>query len=404
MDQNARRKFNQAFTAQKYQQLLDDVESTFNHIPNFRIAETPVFIDKNLRQHLIRACDLIVDEICKPDFKLLTNASIEPDYAVPNEDQHTTFLQLDFAITRSPEGDLMPMLIEAQGFPSLYLYQDLIARKYRQHFDIPAQSSHLLNIDSNGYHQLLRDIIIADADPKNVVLLEIEPDKQTTRIDFLATEAEMGVKILCISDLKRSGKDVYYVNDQGKKIDVHRIYNRVIFDELLARTDLEREFLFSDPVSAKWVGHPNWFFRISKYTLPLFQNPYVPRTWFLKDLSSLPDDLENYVLKPMFSFSGSGVVFNVSREAIERTTNLANYILQEKISYEPVVVTPASEGMADGGESVKCEIRMLMLWPDGADRPLIVNNLARLSKGEMIGVKYNRDKDWVGGTVGFFLE
>lgn len=404
MDQNTRRRFNQAFTAQKYQNLLDDVISIFDHRPNFRIAETPVFIDRDLKRHLLRACDLIVDEICKPEFKQKTDGSIAPDYSVPDEDDHTTFLQLDFGITRSENGELIPRLIEAQGFPSLYLFQDLIANRYRKHFDIPEHCSHLLNIDSAGYHQMLRQIIVGKEDPKNVVLLEIEPDKQTTRIDFLATEAEMGVKTLCISDLKRSGRDVYYVDENGKKVDVHRIYNRVIFDELVARTDIKREFLFSDPVSAYWVGHPNWFFRISKYSLPLFDNPYVPKTWFLKDLSNLPDDLENYVLKPMFSFSGSGVVFNVSREAIERTSNLANYILQEKIHYEPVVVTPGAEGMAEGGEPVKCEVRMLMLWPQGAPRPMIVNNLARLSKGEMIGVKYNRDKDWVGGSVGFFLD
>jgi hypothetical protein len=45
---------------------------------------------------------------------------------------------------------------------------------------------------------------------------------------------------------------------------------------------------------------------------------------------------------------------------------------------------------------------MLMLWEKDAPRPVIVNNLARLSKGEMVGVRYNKGKDWVGGSVGFF--
>ena len=204
----------------------------------------------------------------------------------------------------------------------------------------------------------------------------------------------MQIKTLCISDLKTAGKTLYYVDESGRKIEVHRIYNRVIFDELMQRSDLRNEFLFTREWDVEWIGHPNWFFRISKYTLPLFDNEYVPKTWFLKDLSHIPDDLENYVLKPMFSFSGSGVIFNVSRDAIEKTNNPTNYILQEKVKYEPVIETP--------GEGVKCEIRMLMLWPKEAKRPIIVNNLARLSKGEMIGVKFNKDKDWVGGSIGFF--
>ena len=212
----------------------------------------------------------------------------------------------------------------------------------------------------------------------------------------MASEKVLGIKTLCVSDLKKSGKDVYYVDEQGRKVGVERIYNRVIFDELVTRHDLKREFLFTEEANVEWVGHPNWFFRISKYSLPLFESQYVPKTWFLKDLHSIPDDLENYVLKPMFSFSGSGVVFNVSREAIEKTNNPTNYILQEKIKYEPIIEAP--------NEPVKCEVRMLMLWPKESKAPIIVNNLARLSKGEMIGVKYNKDKDWVGGSVGFFVE
>lgn len=395
MDQAIRHQYNQSFSASRYQSFLNEVHRYFDHIPNFRIAETPAFIPPQLKASLIEACQEISATICQSDFKQLTHRAIEDGYRVPNEDEHTTFLQMDFGITKDVEGQLIPKLIEIQGFPSLYMYQDFIANMYRKHFDVPSNCSHLVGVDSEGYHRMLRDIIVGPCDPKNVVLLEIEPDRQTTRIDFLATEKVLGIKILCISDLKKSGKDVYYVDDKGRKIGVQRIYNRVIFDELVTRHDLEREFRFTEEANVEWVGHPNWFFRISKYSLPLFDSQYVPKTWFLKDLSAIPDDLENYVLKPMFSFSGSGVVFNVSREAIEKTNNPTNYILQEKIKYEPIIEAP--------NEPVKCEIRMLLLWPKDAKEPIIVNNLARLSKGEMIGVKYNKNKDWVGGSVGFFL-
>lgn len=272
----------------------------------------------------------------------------------------------------------------------------MVAQMYRRHFDIPQNCHHLLNCGSDDYINLLRQMIVGQCHPENVILLEIEPDKQTTRIDFLMTERALGIRILCISDLKRDGRSLYYVNDFGKKVPIYRIYNRVIFDELIQRVDLDHELFFTEEIDAEWVGHPNWFFRISKYALPLFENKYVPRSWYLKDLSVLPEDLHNYVLKPMFSFSGSGVMFNVSREAIQKTGNLSNFILQEKVTYEPVVESPS--------EPAKCEIRMLMLWPKDAPAPMIVNNLVRLSKGDMVGVKYNRDKAWVGGSVGFFMD
>lgn len=393
MQPDARKRFNRSFTPEKYQAFLADVHRQYNHVPNFRIAETPVFIGHALKAKLIDACTQIAEVICRDDFKARTEGALGEDYRVPGEDDHTVFLQMDFGICKDVKGNLHPMLIEAQGFPSLYVYQDMIAHLYRRHFDVPDGYSHLIGYSSKEYLQLLRDIIVGPCNPENVVLLEIEPDKQTTRIDFMCTERKLGIRTLCISDLKTAGRSLYYVDENNRKIQVQRIYNRVIFDELLHRTDMRNDFLFTREWDVEWIGHPNWFFRISKYSLPLFDNKYVPKTWFLKDLSTIPDDLENYVLKPMFSFSGTGVIFNVSRDAIEKTNNPTNYILQEKVKYEPVIETP--------GEGVKCEIRMLMLWPKEAEKPFIVNNLARLSKGEMIGVKFNKDKDWVGGSIGF---
>jgi hypothetical protein len=396
MQPNARKRFNASFTTDKYQALLDDVYRRYDHKPNFRIAETPVFIGHDLKERLFDACNQIGSVIGQKDFKANTELSLQDSFRVPGEDEHTTFLQMDFGICKDSDGNLHPKLIEAQGFPSLYLYQDMIAHMYRRHFDVPESYSHLVGMSSEAYIELLRNIIVGDCKPENVVLLEIAPVFQTTRIDFLCTEEKLHVKTLCISDLKVAGRSLYYIGDDGRKVPVHRIYNRVIFDELIQRPDIKTDFSFANDWDVEWVGHPNWFFRISKFALPLFNNQYVPKTWFLKDLTQIPDDLENYVLKPMFSFSGTGVIFHVNRDAIEKTNNPANYILQEKVKYEPVISTP--------NEPVKCEIRMLLLWPKGAEKPFVVNNLARLSKGEMIGVKFNKDKDWVGGSIGFFEE
>lgn len=232
--------------------------------------------------------------------------------------------------------------------------------------------------------------------PESVILLEVEPDKQNTQVDFWATERALGIKTKCVTDLKVEGKDVYYLDENRRKVPVERIYNRVIFDELLKRTDLKREFLFENEYNLKWVGHPHWFARISKHTLPLFDSKFVPDSFYLSDWSGGTDDLENYVLKPLYSFSGQGVLIHPTKADIEAIPQdqRKNYILQQKVKYAPVVETL--------DEPAKVEIRMMMVWEDDKPRPEVITNLARLSKGEMVGVRYNKGKAWVGGSVGFF--
>ena len=386
--------YNAAFTDAKYQAFLNDITNTYNYRPPFRIAETPVFIPKSLKAKLFEACELITDVICQSDFGELSKGAVLSGQIVPNETSHTTFLQMDFGICKDENGEFHPQLIEVQGFPSLYFYQDMVANAYRKHFDIPDNYSHLFGgLSTDEYTELLRKIIIGRSKPENVILLEVEPDKQTTAIDFVATKDKLGIEYLCVTDLKTEGKDVFYIKD-GKKIGVEKIYNRVIFDELIRRDDLPREFYFTQEYNVKWVGHPHWFFRISKHTLPLLNNKYVPKSYFLNELEEYPKDLQNYVLKPLYSFSGTGVMININQYDLDAIEDKENYIIQRKVEYAPVISTP--------NEPAKCEIRMLMLWERGAPRPIMVNNLARLSKGAMIGVRYNKDKDWVGGSVGFF--
>ena len=389
-----RQKFNAEFTDEIYRKMQDSVAAECNHRPPFRIAETPVFIPDDLQEQLLEACEKISDVIVAPDFKQISQGALLTDQVVPNEDEHTIFLQMDFGICKSKDGSLIPQLIEVQGFPSLYFFQDLVARAYFEHYSLPENYTHLFeNRNSSDYIELLRKVIVGKSDPKQVILLEVEPTKQVTQIDFWAAEKYLGIKTLCVTDVKKEGRKLYYIND-GEKIFIEKIVNRVIFDELLGRKDLQREFSFTDDVDIKWIGHPNWFFRISKHTLPFLKNKYVPETHFLSDLKEMPEDLHNYVLKPLYSFAGTGVIININKYDIEAIKNKENYILQRKVEYAPVIETPSGPA--------KCEVRMLMLWEEGAPRPHIINNLARISKGEMVGVRYNKGKDWVGGSVGLF--
>jgi hypothetical protein len=232
-------------------------------------------------------------------------------------------------------------------------------------------------------------------DPEKVILLEIDPMKQNTAIDFIITEKITGISSVHIGDIQREGRKLFYRKD-GRKIPIQRIYNRVIFDELLKRTDLKLDFNLTEDVDVEWAGHPNWFFRISKYTMPMIKSRHIPECRFLNEYNSFPDDLENYVLKPLFSFSGSGVIFHLQKSDLESIpeNEKENFLLQRKIQYEPIIQAP------DG--NVKVEIRLLFLWEENQPRPTLVTNLARLSRGEMIGVKFNKDKTWVGGSVCFF--
>jgi len=395
MNPSIRSTYNAEFTPEKYKAFLDEIYATHQHTPNFRIAETPIFIDRDLKEKLFEACNDINETLCRDDFKARTESSLLPKYNVPNEDEHTLFLQMDFGICIDAKGVLSPQLIEIQGFPSLYFFQNLLANSYKKHFNIPANYSHLFKgLDSEAYMEMLRKNIVGDCDPKNVILLEVEPSQQTTQIDFLEAASQIGIVIKCVSELKTEGKKVFYLNEKGEKVAVEKIFNRVIFDELAHYSKLQREFFFTREADVEWIGHPNWFFRISKYTLPLLESKYVPETHFLSDLKEIPTDLHNYVLKPLYSFAGTGVIINLNKYDIDAIQDPENYILQKKVEYAPVIQTPT--------EPAKCEIRMLMIWEKDAPQPRIINNLARLSKGLMVGVKYNKDKDWVGASVAFF--
>ena len=283
-----------------------------------------------------------------------------------------------------------------QGFPTLFAYEVLLDDIFRKHFPVPTNYSiYLDKYERKSYLNLLKEIIVGSENSENVILLEVFPHKQKTRVDFYCTQDYLGIKPVCLTELIQEGRKLYYMND-GKKTEIKRIYNRVIFDDLQqqsAEVQAKGNILFED-LDVEWVPHPNWFYRISKYTLPFIHHPYVPTTYFLNEIKQMPVDLENYVLKPLFSFAGQGVVIDVTPADIEKVKDPENWILQRKVKYADVIETPDIPA--------KAEIRIFYFWKDGEARPVATNNLARLSKGKMIGVRYNQDKIWVGGSVCYF--
>ncbi len=375
--------------------MLQSIESDYPGQPDFRVAESPVFIPRSLTDKLVSACSSIIDVITAEDFKQKTAGAVPPGQFAPRENAHTSFLAIDFAVCKDQDGELTPQLIELQGFPSLFAYQSYLGEQYSRHFEIhPSFAALPGNQSIQEYNQSLKSHLLADNAPEEVILLEIFPDQQKTRIDFIINEQITGIKTVCLTKIIREGDKLFYSNN-GIKTRIKRIYNRLILDDLHQFPDLKTQFNLTDDADVSWVGHPNWFFRISKYMLPFLESPFVPPTRFVSQFNNrFPEDLEHYVLKPLFSFAGSGVQLHVTPELLRSLSDPENYILQRKVTYEPVIRSP------EGG--VKAEIRMLYIWPDNAEKPTLLTGLSRLSRGEMIGVRYNKDFTWVGSSACFF--
>jgi hypothetical protein len=321
--------------------------------------------------------ELVGQLMSSPEYMTASTASIPAEYNVPNETSHPLFIQVDFGIDQNLE----PKLVEIQGFPSLYAYQPIVAETYRDVYALDASLRHFLT--SSDYWPLLRKAIVGDCDPENVILMEIDPYHQKTLPDFLLTEKYCGVKPVSLTDIRKRGNRLFHGD-----VPIRRIYNRVIVDEL-QRKHIQPAFDFRDELDVQWAGHPNWYFRISKFSLPYLRHPSVPKTWFLNELPEIPSDLENYVLKPLYSFAGLGVVIGPTPEQLAAVDPML-FILQEKVDFAPVIAT------AHGG--TKAEVRIMYIW---LDQPEAVMMIVRMGRGKMIGVDHNRDLEWVGASAGF---
>lgn len=392
-----RKLFNASFSKEKYQVFLDDLNAKHPAAIEFRVAETPVFVPDDFKEKMLSACESIVDIIISPGFKKESEKAIPPADFVPGKENHPHFIAFDFGVCINEKNELEPQLIEMQGFPTLYGFQVYYPEMIQKHFTITRDlTQYLGDYDRATYLKELKKILLGGYDPENTILLEIKPHEQKTRIDFYCTEDYFGIQPVCISELIPEGNQLFYMHSKTKKkTRVRRIYNRIIFDDLHAQeATLGKHINLAMPWEVDWIPHPNWFYRISKYTLPFISHPYVPETRFLDQVKSIPEDLENYVLKPLFSFAGQGVIIDLKPEDIRQVKDPANWILQKKVKYASVIETPE--------DPAKAEIRIMYLWPEGEDRPKPAINLARLSKGKMIGVRYNQNKSWVGGSVAFF--
>jgi len=396
-----RQQFNARFIPEKYAAFLRRIDDLCGTHVQFRISETPCFFPKELIDRMsANGKELIRQLVDNPEYRAKSDEAVPAEFKVPNDAPHPMFVQVDFGLVRDASGELHPKLVELQAFPSLYAYQGYLAQAYIDVFELRAPSPasqaelkyFLSGLTTNSYRELLRRAIVGSHDPENVVLMEIHPQQQKTLPDFLLTEKMLGVRTVDIVDITKQGSRLYY-EQNGKRIPIKRIYNRTIVDEL-QRKNIQLAFDWRDDLEVEWAGHPNWYFRISKFSIPYLKHESVPKTWFLDRLDEIPSDLENYALKPLYSFAGLGVVIALKKEDIAAipADKRPHYILQERLHFEPVIETPF------GG--TKAEVRVMYIW---LEELLPVLTIIRMGRGLMMGVDHNKNMEWVGASAGLFV-
>lgn len=388
-----RRQFNANFTPEKYQAFLQLMEERCGTPVKFQLSETPCFFPKPLLDQMCQYGEELIRQLGGLEYRKASFEAIPPEFNVPREAPHPMFIQVDFGLVRDAAGKIQPKLVELQGFPSLYAYQAMLSQAYTEAFELDGNLKYLLSgLDWEEYKKLLRRAIVGDQNPQNVILMEIDPAHQKTLPDFLLTEKLLGIATVSITDIEKRGNELFY-DRGGQRTPIRRIYNRAIVDELV-RKNLKLSFKFTDDLNVEWAGHPNWYFRMSKFSLPYLHHECVPKTSFLDRVEPLPQDLENYVIKPLFSFAGLGVILNPKREDLANIPKekRSQYILQERMHFEPVIETPL------GG--TKAEIRIMYIW---LDELLPVMTIIRLGRGLMMGVDHNKNMQWVGSSAGFYI-
>ena len=392
-----REAFNSNFRPETYQNFLRALDAAVGTPVGFRVCETPGFFPKSLLDQMAEyGRDLVLQLVNNLEYRRASDATVPAKYNVAGESPLPMFLQVDFGLVRNAAGELEPKLVELQAFPSLYEYQPVLAQQYIESYALPGGLGIFLGgFNRKTYQQQMRELIVAGHDPENVILLEIQPEKQKTLCDFVITQKELGIAIVDILKLRQRGQHLFYEKD-GREIPVHRIYNRSIVDEL-ERKGIELPIDLTQPLAVEWAGHPNWYFRISKFSIPYLNHPCVPRTWLLSANSRVPADNENYVLKPLYSFAGVGIRFNPTQADVDAipADQWQHYILQERMRFAPVIATPHG--------ATQPEIRIMYVWPEGGELTPVLP-LLRMGRGIMMGVDHNRNLEWVGGSAALWTD
>jgi hypothetical protein len=396
-----RRDFNRRYTDEKYEKLRRNLDRRARTVIDLRVAETPVFLPEAMVRQMAEAGAAMTHQLVSDmEYQRLAEATIPTGFRVANCDAHPNFMTADFALVELQDGTLEPRLVELQAFPSVYGYQSVLTEEYRLCFELDPRLESYLGINEEQYWEALRQVIVGNHDPANVILMEVAPDKQKIVPDFRVHEDRFGIRMVDITQVRQRGRRLVYDRD-GIETPVHRIYNRAIADEMI-RKDIRPGFDLTADLDVEWAGHPNWYFKLGKFSLPFLHHPFVPPSVFLDDFvagkrpTGLSNDRNDWILKPLFSFAGKGIEFAPSEDQLLSIpkNERGNYLIQQCMQFVANVETPFGLTQA--------EIRILYIWPDdGQLTPL--STLVRLGRGKMMGVDHNRNQVWVGGSAGLIV-
>ena len=393
-----RESFNKGFKQEYYENLKDEVRATYGEMTAFRLSETPVFIERGIKNEILDACSSIIEQLWQMDFEAIRERFVPKKLQSPAPLNNPHFLAIDFGMCDDGKGGITPQLIELQAFPTLFFYQPFLAKAFLKNYPtMPTKGFHyfLGGMDDASYLKSMRQVILGGEKEEHVILMELFPKKQKTRVDFWATKKALGIEVVCMTEIIKEERKLFYYKD-GIKTQIKRIYNRVIFDEIERTENLNLKFNLHDDVDITWVTHPDWFNIISKCVMPMLKHKNIPSSYYL---NNCPENLslEEYVLKPLFSFAGQGIDLHPTKQKIASITDKENYILQEKVSY-------ASSIKTNTDKNSKAEVRILFIWDEETNHLKPVMNLARMSKGEMINVSHNNEDSWIGSSIAFFEE
>jgi len=414
-----RETFNRKFTGRAYSEMLSLLARRCDGAIPFRVAETPIFVDKPLLEEMAQQGSAMSRYLMSDATYLAAAGSAIPaGYDVAGQNAHP-HLTADFALVRTESGDLAPKLVEIQAFPSVFAYQVELCRAYREAFSLAdGLGTFLGGLEEGSYWELLRRTVLGRHCAENVVLTEVDPFHQKTYPDFYVTARRLGIPIVDIAAVEPVGDRLHYRDAGGRLVPIHRIYNRAIADELIARK-IKLGFDLTRPWEVEWAGHPNWYFLISKYSIPWLSGsgrfPLVPPAAFVDDFLAGPGEeslagagvsipargdsrtvYADLLLKPLFSFAGKGIEFEPSRARLESIPQAERgaCIVQQRMRFEPTIESPFGLTQA--------EIRILYMWPDDGELTPALS-LVRLGRGKMMGVDHNKNQEWVGGSAGFYI-
>ena len=401
MLQPYRAEFNaRQFSEQKYEELVAALHARTRTNVSFPICETPCFFSAELMAEMEETGRRLTHQLIdSAEYMRVSDEAIPARYRVPKDNPRPNLMTVDFGLARGADGKLQPKLVELQAFPSILGYQDVLCEEYRRVYGLDESLGwHLGGLESTSYWELVRRTIVGEHDPENVVLMEVEPETQKTLPDFNVYADRLGVQTVDIAKVRKNGNKLFYERG-GVWVPIERIFNRAIVDEM-KRKGIVAGFDHRDELQVEWAGQPNWYFRISKFSLPYLRDRSVPTAVFLDDWfagrrGALPENRERLLLKPLYSFAGKGIQFAPSDADLAAipVEDRRLYLLQERVYFEPVIETPY--GMT------QAEIRIMYLWPEDEEEMRPAISLVRLGRGLMMGVDHNHNQRWVGGSAAF---